>query len=114
MLSKNSLHEKNEEMKKNLNLVSDKQQDSGVYQSIIKSLRTKAVCLIFDAIIQEFAENLTMKTLYKYGALAAVWAACLQYSCWHFATIVTIISWIILGGYYTIYLMYHTLPRDLL
>ena len=54
-----------------------------------------------------------MKTLYRYAALAVIWALCIQNACWHLATIVTLISWIILGGYYTIYLMYHTLPRDL-
>jgi len=49
----------------------------------------------------------------KYGVLAVVLAITKQLSCWHFAILLTSISWILMGGYYTIYLMYHTLPRDL-
>ena len=53
-----------------------------------------------------------MKALVKYGILAAVLATLLQtFSC-SLALGVTLILWYLLGGKYTLYLVYHTLERD--
>ena len=35
-----------------------------------------------------------------------------EYECWT-VVLVLLVSWLLLGGHRTIYLLYHTLPRDL-
>ena len=56
----------------------------------------------------------TMTPIYRYGFLALTFALCYQVTCWHLSVIVTLLAWLGLGGYYTLYLIYHTLPRDVM
>lgn len=55
-----------------------------------------------------------MTPMYRYGFLALTFALCYQVTCWHLSVIVTLLAWLGLGGYYTLYLIYHTLPRDVM
>ena len=55
-----------------------------------------------------------MTPLYRYGFLSLIFALSYQISCWHLSVIVTTLAWLSLGGYYTLYLIYHTLPRDVM
>lgn len=56
-----------------------------------------------------------MNCLLKYGLLTAIGAICYQYELDYFYSFVFLGGiWTCLGGYYTLYLIYHTLPRDLM
>lgn len=60
------------------------------------------------------SRTLTMYPGYKYGLLGLVLASCLQTFSPLVAAAVTSVAWLLMGGHYTLYLMYHTLPRDLM
>ena len=32
---------------------------------------------------------------------------------WWSSLVVSLLTWVVLGGYYTLYIAYHTLPRDI-
>ena len=32
---------------------------------------------------------------------------------WWSSLLVSLLTWVVLGGYYTLYIAYHTLPRDI-
>ena len=55
-----------------------------------------------------------MYPAYKYGLLGLVLAYCLQTFSPLVAAAVISVAWLLMGGHYTLYLMYHTLPRDLM
>ena len=49
----------------------------------------------------------TMNVYVKVGVLTGVAAG-------SGSLMATVLTWILLGGYYTLYLAYHTLPRDIM
>lgn len=49
----------------------------------------------------------TMNVYVKVGVLTGVAAV-------SGSLMATVLTWILLGGYYTLYLAYHTLPRDIM
>jgi len=54
-----------------------------------------------------------MKSSVKYAFLSLLLGIICQMSCWSLACASTLLAWVMLGGHYTLYLMYHTLSRDL-
>ena len=55
-----------------------------------------------------------MNYIFKYALLTAIGAICYHNQFDAFYSFVFVVGlWACLGGYYTLYLVYHTLPRDL-
>ena len=48
-----------------------------------------------------------MNVYVKYGTMAGMAAV-------SGSVVVTLVTWLLLGGYYTLYIAYHTLPRDIM
>ena len=56
-----------------------------------------------------------MSLLARYTAVVAMLGTCYQLDLDTVSTVMMVTTvWTMLGGYYTLYLMYHTLPRDLM
>ena len=54
-----------------------------------------------------------MRPAIRYPTLAVILAVVLQVQSYGVATALTLAFWVILGGHRTLYLIYHTLDRDL-